>query len=215
MSWDLSVELNVWYQGTKLLYKYTLYIVLENRGFGSVVKHCRSRDCEFDPPSHQLKILKGDKYWFPPRKDFSVYQCYTLLEKRVILHPLPHCVPRSALFYVPVQCTALFWPCVLFNNKTTCFGIDIYIKKKQHYNLWHAQSLLFFQTFVLLCLLDINQFSTSQIHVKCYKSGNEENHREPSEHANVLELLTFKVTFVVFLDDKCTFLSKCWHGCWK
>jgi len=25
---------------------------------------CRPRDCEFDPPSLQLKLLNGDIYWF-------------------------------------------------------------------------------------------------------------------------------------------------------
>ena len=29
---------------------------------------CRPRDCEFDPPSLQLKLLKGDMYWFFPGK---------------------------------------------------------------------------------------------------------------------------------------------------
>jgi len=29
---------------------------------------CRPRDCEFDPPSLQLKLLKRDMYWFFPGK---------------------------------------------------------------------------------------------------------------------------------------------------
>jgi len=29
---------------------------------------CQPRDCEFDPPSLQLKLLKGDMYWFFPGK---------------------------------------------------------------------------------------------------------------------------------------------------
>jgi len=29
---------------------------------------CRPRDCKFDPPSLQLKLLKGDMYWFFPGK---------------------------------------------------------------------------------------------------------------------------------------------------
>ena len=30
---------------------------------------CRPRDCEFDPPSLQLKLIKkGDMYWFFPGK---------------------------------------------------------------------------------------------------------------------------------------------------
>jgi len=29
---------------------------------------CRPKDCEFDPPSLQLKLLIGDMYWFFPEK---------------------------------------------------------------------------------------------------------------------------------------------------
>jgi len=37
---------------------------------------CRPRDCEFDPPSLQLKLLKGDMYWFFPGK---MLQCISAL----------------------------------------------------------------------------------------------------------------------------------------
>jgi len=41
---------------------------------------CLPRDCEFDPPSLQLKLLKkGDMYCMVlPRKNAPVYQCFTL-----------------------------------------------------------------------------------------------------------------------------------------
>jgi len=39
---------------------------------------CQPRDCEFDPPSLQLKLLKEDMYWFFPGKNATVYQCFTL-----------------------------------------------------------------------------------------------------------------------------------------
>ena len=32
---------------------------------------CRPRDCEFDSPSHQLNLKKGDMYLFSPRKKCS------------------------------------------------------------------------------------------------------------------------------------------------
>jgi len=38
---------------------------------------CRPRDFEFDPPSLQLKSLKGDMHWFFPRKCSLVPVLYT------------------------------------------------------------------------------------------------------------------------------------------
>jgi len=39
---------------------------------------CRPRDCEFDPPSLQLKLLKRRYLRVFPRKNAPVYQCFTL-----------------------------------------------------------------------------------------------------------------------------------------
>ena len=39
---------------------------------------CRPRDCEFDPPSLQLKLLKRRYVLVLPRKNAPVYQCFTL-----------------------------------------------------------------------------------------------------------------------------------------
>jgi len=39
---------------------------------------CRPRDCEFDPPSLQLKLLKEMYVLVLPRKNAPVYQCFTL-----------------------------------------------------------------------------------------------------------------------------------------
>ena len=39
---------------------------------------CRPRDCEFDPPSLQLKLLKRRYVLVLPRKNALVYQCFTL-----------------------------------------------------------------------------------------------------------------------------------------
>jgi len=39
---------------------------------------CRPRDCEFNPPSLQLKLLKRRYVLVLPRKHAPVYQCFTL-----------------------------------------------------------------------------------------------------------------------------------------
>ena len=39
---------------------------------------CRPRDCEFDPPINQLKLLIGDMYWFFPLQEKCSCQYCTL-----------------------------------------------------------------------------------------------------------------------------------------
>ena len=39
---------------------------------------CRARDCEFDPPSLQRKLLKRRYVMVLPMKNAPVYQCFTL-----------------------------------------------------------------------------------------------------------------------------------------
>jgi len=45
---DIEISIGIWLSGKTL--------------------DCRPRDCEFDPPSLQLKIIKRDMYWFFPGK---------------------------------------------------------------------------------------------------------------------------------------------------
>jgi len=43
-------------------------VVCEGIWLSGKTLDCQPRDCEFDSPSLQLKLLKGDMYWFFPGK---------------------------------------------------------------------------------------------------------------------------------------------------
>ena len=59
--------------GRQSHYQFTLTVIttplILSRWLSGKTLDCRPRDCEFDPPSLQLKLLKkGDMYWFFPGK---------------------------------------------------------------------------------------------------------------------------------------------------
>jgi len=55
-----------------------LTVVNEGIWLSGKTLDCQPRDCEFDPLSLQLKLLKGDMYWFFPGKFLRVSVLYTV-----------------------------------------------------------------------------------------------------------------------------------------
>jgi len=53
--------------------------VIHNEGIWLICKilDCRYRDCEFNPLSHKLTLLKGNRYCLIPGINAPVSQCYT------------------------------------------------------------------------------------------------------------------------------------------
>ena len=89
-------------------------VVCEGIWLSGKTLDCQPRDCEFDSPSLQLKLLKGDMYWFF-RSLYLFCLCY-LFERKQIRYFNNISILRNSQFTMPSDIN-----CQVNNKKNRIF----------------------------------------------------------------------------------------------